>query len=105
MSEMEKNLDAKIAKTNQELKVLDDQIDLLKQDPNSDPNIMKKFIASVLLALTLSTPALADYTFVVPQKPGAGTSQWAEIIAKELEPFLGEKIKIKFNHRRSTSTS
>ena len=57
---------------------------------------MKKFIASVLLALTLSTPALADYTFVVPQKPGAGTSQWAEIIAKELEPFLGEKIKIKF---------
>jgi len=57
---------------------------------------MKKFITSVLLALTLSTPAFADYTFVVPQKPGAGTSQWAEIIAKELEPFLGEKIVIKF---------
>ena len=45
--------------------------------------------------LLFATPALADYTFVVPQKPGGGTTVWAEIVAKELEPFLGEKIVIK----------
>jgi len=49
-----------------------------------------------LAALLASSVASADYTFVVPQKPGAGTSVWAEIVAKELEPFLGEKINIKF---------
>ena len=38
---------------------------------------------------------LADVTFVVPQKPGSGTTVWTEIVAKQLEPFLGEKIKIK----------
>ena len=43
----------------------------------------------------ITTSAMADYTFVVPQKPGAGTTVWTEIIAKELEPFLGEKINIK----------
>ena len=45
--------------------------------------------------LFFTAPAFADYTFVVPQKPGGGTTVWAEIVAKELEPFLGEKIKIK----------
>lgn len=54
---------------------------------------MKKLIALCLIAFT--TSALADYVFVVPQKPGAGTSQWAAIIAEQLEPFLGEKIHIK----------
>ena len=45
--------------------------------------------------LFFTAPAFADYTFVVPQKPGGGTTVWAEIVAKELEPFLGEKITIK----------
>jgi hypothetical protein len=54
---------------------------------------MKKLLALCLMAFT--TSALADYIFVVPQKPGAGTSQWAAIIAEQLEPFLGEKITIK----------
>jgi len=54
---------------------------------------MKKLLALCLMAFT--TSALADYLFVVPQKPGAGTSQWAAIIAEQLEPFLGEKITIK----------
>jgi hypothetical protein len=45
--------------------------------------------------MAFTTSALADYIFVVPQKPGAGTSQWAAIIAEQLEPFLGEKITIK----------
>ena len=56
---------------------------------------MKRFLTSLIVALGIATPALADYTFVVPQKPGAGTTVWTEIVAKELEPFLGEKINIK----------
>ena len=56
---------------------------------------MKRLITSIIVALGIATPALADYTFVVPQKAGQGTTVWAEIVAKELEPFLGEKIKIK----------
>lgn len=56
---------------------------------------MKRLLTSLIVALGIATPALADYTFVVPQKPGAGTTVWTEIVAKELEPFLGEKINIK----------
>ena len=56
---------------------------------------MKRLLTSLLLAVGVSTSAFADYTFVVPQKPGAGTTVWAEIIAKELEPFLGESINLK----------
>jgi len=54
-------------------------------------------MCKLLLAamLVFSTPAFADYTFIIPQRPGSGTSIWAEIVAKELEPFLGEKIIIK----------
>lgn len=53
---------------------------------------MKKLLALCLLAFT--TTAIADYTFVVPQKPGGGTSVWTQIVAEQLEPFLGEKIVI-----------
>ena len=56
---------------------------------------MKRLLASLLITVGLASPALADYTFVVPQKAGQGTTVWAEIVAKELEPFLGEKINIK----------
>ena len=52
-------------------------------------------IITLTTALLASSIASADYTFVVPQKPGGGTSVWAEIVAKQLEPFLGEKIVIK----------
>lgn len=56
---------------------------------------MKKLLTSAAVALTLTAQAaFADYTFVVPQKPGGGTSVWAQIVATELEPFLGEKIKL-----------
>lgn len=54
---------------------------------------MRKLLLAV--AMMFATPAFADYTFVVPQKPGGGTTVWTEIVAKELEPFLGEKINIK----------
>ena len=52
-------------------------------------------LAAVAIAMSfITTPAVADYTFVVPQKPGSGTSVWTSIVAKELEKHLGEKIKI-----------
>jgi hypothetical protein len=47
------------------------------------------------MVLGMTSTASADYTFVVPQKPGGGTTVWTEIVAKELAPFLGEKIIIK----------
>lgn len=49
----------------------------------------------VALIVLFATPALADYTFVIPQKPGGGTSVWAQIVATELEKKLGEKIVLK----------
>ena len=56
---------------------------------------LKKPLMALALAMSLlvgySAPAVADYTFVVPQKPGSGTSVWTAIVAKELEKHLGEK--------------
>ena len=54
---------------------------------------MRKFL--VLIMLLVTTPVLADYTMIIPQKPGGGTSQWAQIVATELEKHLGEKIILK----------
>lgn len=51
---------------------------------------MKKVLAGLLLAT--ASLAHADYKMIVPQEAGAGTSVWASIIAKHLEPKLGEKI-------------
>jgi len=53
---------------------------------------MKYFILSLLL---VSSIASADFTFIVPQKPGAGTSQWTEIVVREMQKYLDEKIIIK----------
>ena len=57
--------------------------------------MFKKTVLSAATIIALSTAAFADITFVVPQKPGAGTTVWTEIVARELEPFLGETINIK----------
>jgi len=54
---------------------------------------MKKIILFITLML-IATATFADYTFIVPQKPGGGTDLWARTIAQELEKKLGEKIKI-----------
>lgn len=57
---------------------------------------MFKLLTTAALAATMAaSAAMADITLVVPQKPGSGTTVWTEIVAKELEPFLGEKINIK----------
>ena len=53
--------------------------------------MFKKLLLSLML---VSTSALADYKFIVPQEPGGGTSVWATIIARNLEPYLGEEIVI-----------
>ena len=55
---------------------------------------MKRLLLSFAVCMGLTVPAFADYKMIIPQKPGGGTSQWATIIAKHLEPFLGEKIKL-----------
>ena len=55
---------------------------------------MKKLLLGTAFALATATTALADYTMIVPQKPGGGTSVWAEIVAGELEKYLGEDILI-----------
>jgi len=56
---------------------------------------MRKLVMSLAMVLGMTSTASADYTFVVPQKPGGGTTVWTEIVAKELTPFLGEKIIIR----------
>jgi hypothetical protein len=56
---------------------------------------MRKLVMSLAMVLGMTSTASADYTFVVPQKPGGGTTVWTEIVAKELAPFLGEKIIIR----------
>lgn len=58
---------------------------------------MKRTLLGAVAALAITTTsAIADYTFVVPQPPGAGTSVWAQIVAKELEKFLdGEQIVLR----------
>jgi len=43
----------------------------------------------------VTTSAMAQYTMIVPQAPGSGTSIWATIIAKGLEKHLNEKIVIR----------
>ena len=57
---------------------------------------MKKIITFLILLFT--TPAFADYTMIVPQKPGGGTSVWAQIVATEMEKYLDTgKILIKMD--------
>ena len=60
---------------------------------------MKKFILAVVVAMfTVLTFARAEgpnYIMVVPQKPGSGTSVWAQIVATELEKYLDGSITIK----------
>jgi hypothetical protein len=55
---------------------------------------MKKLLIALLL-LAMPTLSIADFTLVVPQKPGGGTSVWASIVADLLSEELGESVKIK----------
>ena len=55
---------------------------------------MFKTIAAAAMLLAGVSAAKADYTMIVPQAPGNGTSVWATIIGRELEKKLGEKVII-----------
>ena len=57
--------------------------------------MIKKLFATAALAVSLSTSALAEYTIVVPQKPGGGTTVWTEIVTQQLEKHLGKEITLK----------
>ena len=56
---------------------------------------MLKILTTLAMLLGFTASAVADYTFIVPQKPGGGTSVWAQIVATEMEKYLDEKIVIK----------
>jgi len=60
----------------------------------------KTALALTLTAALFTTTAIADITFMVPQKPGQGTSVWAEIVSKEFmkaPAMKGERIVISYN--------
>jgi len=58
--------------------------------------MFKKLLVTASVIISFTTSALADVTLIVPQKPGAGTSVWAQIIAVELQKHLpGESVTIK----------
>jgi len=57
-------------------------------------------IKALILGLLLSMSAAADVVLMVPQKPGAGTSIWAGIVAEEFKkaPALnGEDARVTYN--------
>lgn len=54
---------------------------------------MKRLLAT--LALVIGTQANADYTLIVPQGPGGGTSVWAGIIAKNLSKYTDEPVVVR----------
>lgn len=56
---------------------------------------MKKIFLFLAFSLMLNHTVLADYTFIVPQKPGAGTTVWTELIVSELQKYLDEDISIR----------
>ena len=56
---------------------------------------MRKLLMSLAIVLGMTTAASADYTFVVPQKPGGGTTVWTEIVTQQLEKHLGKEITLK----------
>jgi len=56
-----------------------------------------KVIKTTLICLTLMfSTAQADYTLIVPQEPGQGTSVWAAIIAKGLGKYTDEPVVIRY---------
>jgi hypothetical protein len=56
---------------------------------------MKQLLIALLASASILSTAQAEYTFIVPQKPGGGTSVWTSVVAKQLEKFLGEEIVIR----------
>lgn len=55
---------------------------------------MKRLLLTLLAAVGIATSAHADYTLVVPQGPGQGTSVWAGIVARGLSKFTDEPVVV-----------
>lgn len=54
---------------------------------------MIRHIFAMLFGLILTaTSAMADYRLVVPSPKGTGTAIWADVVAAELEKYLGERV-------------
>jgi len=52
-----------------------------------------KFILAFFTSLMMMAgSAMADYRLVVPSPKGTGTAIWADVVAAELEKYLGERI-------------
>lgn len=58
--------------------------------------MFKKLLLAIGLSIGVTSTAHAEFTMVVPQGPGGGTSVWATIIAGELEKYLDEEIVIEY---------
>ena len=56
---------------------------------------MKKLLITLLASAGIISAAQADYTLIVPQEPGKGTSVWAGIVAKNLSKFTDEPVVIR----------
>jgi hypothetical protein len=56
---------------------------------------MKKLLIALLASAGIMSAAQADYTLIVPQGPGAGTSVWAGIIANGLSKFTDEPVVVR----------
>ena len=53
---------------------------------------MKHMLTLVVGLILTATSAMADYRLVVPSPKGTGTAIWADVVAAELEKYLGEKV-------------
>jgi hypothetical protein len=54
-----------------------------------------KFILTIIATFFMLTGvAMADYRLIIPSPHGTGTSIWGQVVAEELEKYLGERIII-----------
>jgi len=52
-----------------------------------------KYILTAIMTLFLTVgTAMADYRLVVPSPKGTGTAIWGDVVAAELEKYLGERV-------------
>lgn len=57
--------------------------------------MIKKLLLTAFATVAFPVAALANWTLIVPQAPGGGTSTWAEIVARHLEPHVEGNIAIR----------
>lgn len=55
---------------------------------------MKSILTLIATFFIITGTAIAEYRLIIPSPPGTGTSIWGNIVAAELEKYLGERITI-----------